>query len=101
MQFGYWKTRLKKRAYYLITSCNSNSPLYRQEAILQRHDIAISRGTLANWVIKCAQLLEPLVKLMENVILTYDVSFADETTVQVLKEPDRPPDKKSYMWLFH
>jgi hypothetical protein len=40
-------------------------------------------------------------KLMADEIIRYDIAYADETTVQVLKEKDRPPDKKSYMWLYH
>lgn len=85
----------------LVSKYHDHLPLYRQEAIFQRHGIALSRGTLSNWVIKCSQLLLPLVKLMVDEIIGYDIASADETTLQVLKEKDRPPDKKSYMWLYH
>ncbi len=37
---------------------------------------------------------------MRDKILAYDVSFADETIVQVLKEVGRKAQKKSYMWVF-
>jgi hypothetical protein len=41
-----------------------------------------------------------LVKLMEADIQQYDIAFADETTLQVLKEKDRLSTQKFYMWLF-
>ena len=63
-------------------------------------NISITRGTLSNWMIKSANLLTPLVKLMEADIHDYDIAYADETPLQVLKEKDRLPTQKSYMWLF-
>ena len=51
-------------------------------------------------MIKCADLLTPLVKLMEADIHSYDIAYADETPLQVLREKDRLPTQKSYMWLF-
>ena len=79
---------------------NRHMPLYRQEAMFGEANISITRGTLSNWMIKSANLLTPLVKLMEADIHNYDVAFADETPLQVLKEKDRLPTQKSYMWLF-
>lgn len=75
-------------------------PLYRQETLFDEAGISLTRGTLSNWVIKAAELLTPLVKLMEYDIQNYDIAYADETTLQVLKEKDRAPTQKSYMWLF-
>lgn len=62
--------------------------------------ISLTRGTLSNWMIKAADLLTPLVKLMEDDIQNYDIAYADETTLQVLKEKGKLPTQKSYMWLF-
>ena len=79
---------------------NRHMPLYRQEAMFGEANISITRGTLSNWMIKSANLLTPLVKLMEADIHNYDIAYADETPLQVLKEKDRLPTQKSYMWLF-
>ena len=79
---------------------NRNMPLYRQEAMFAEANISVTRGTLSNWLIHSANLLAPLVKLMEADIHTYDIAFADETSLQVLKEKNRLPTQKSYMWLF-
>lgn len=75
-------------------------PLHRQESILQRVGIEIPRATLSNWVLKCAELLEPFYEMMKQNIINYDVAYSDETTIQVLNEPNRKPESKSYMWVF-
>lgn len=79
---------------------NRHTPLYRQEGMFHEAGISITRGTLSNWVIKAADLMTPLVKLMEADIHDYDIAYADETTLQVLNEKNRAPTQKSYMWLF-
>jgi transposase len=86
---------------HVITSkfCD-HLPLYRQEAIFQRMGVDIARNTLSNWVIKSAELLLPLYKLAQQNIIDHDIAYADETRVQVLKEPDRHAESQSYMWVF-
>jgi len=79
---------------------NRHMPLYRQEAMFSEANISITRGTLSNWLIKSAHLLTPLIKLMESDIQDYDIAYADETSLQVLKEKNRLPTQKSFMWLF-
>lgn len=79
---------------------NRHMPLFRQEAMFDEAGLSLTRGTLGNWLIKSAKLLEPLVKLMIADIHDYDIAFADETPVQVLREKDRLATQKSTMWLF-
>jgi len=50
-------------------------------------------------MIKAGGLLQPLLNAMEKQLLTYPVMHCDETVVQILKEPDKPPTSKSYMWV--
>jgi transposase len=50
-------------------------------------------------MIKLGELVQPLINLMRDVVLEYDIVQMDETTVQVLKEKDRAPSSKSYMWV--
>ncbi len=40
-------------------------PLYRQEQMFAQASISVTRATLSQWLIKSAELLTPLVKLME------------------------------------
>lgn len=87
-------------SHVLVSKFQDHLPLHRQETILKRIGVDIPRATLSLWVIKCAELLLPLLKLMHDRILTYDVAYADETTTQVLKEPSKGVQSKKYMWLF-
>jgi len=87
-------------AHVLISKYEDHLPLYRQERAFKRIGVDIARATLSLWVIRCANLLAPLYKLLQANIQDYDVAFADETTFQVLKEPGRPAQSKSYMWAF-
>lgn len=75
-------------------------PLYRQEQIFKRLSIDLSRQTMSEWMIKVGEAVIPLTNLMQEKIIEYDIAFADETTLQVLREPGRPAQSKSYIWCF-
>ena len=87
-------------AQVLTSKFQYHLPLYRQEQMLKAIGAEISRNTLSLWVIRCSQLLQPLVNLLQDEILSYDVSYADESTLQVLKEDNKTAESKSYMWVF-
>jgi len=74
-------------------------PLYRQSGMLQRIGINIARGTLVAWVIRCGELIQPLINLMREQLLLYDIQQMDESTLQVLKEAGKKPQSKSYIWV--
>ena len=75
-------------------------PLYRQEFILKRIGAEISRATLAQWMIRCAELLEPIYQALHKQLVEQSQLHADETTNQVLKEPGRAPQSNSYLWVY-
>jgi len=74
-------------------------PLARFEIVLARHGIRIPRQTLARWVIGSGKLLQPLLNLIRDSLLEGPFIHMDETVLQVLKEPDKPPTSNSYMWV--
>lgn len=74
-------------------------PLYRQVEIFKRIGIEMDRGTLANWMVKCGQLVQPLINLIHEKILEQDFLHMDETQVQVLNEPNKTAQSNSYMWV--
>lgn len=86
-------------AHITVSKYQDALPLYRQEQILQRIGVDIPRATLANWMIRAGQLVQPLINLLRDSLLTYDIVQMDETTVQVLKEPGKSAQSKSYLWL--
>jgi transposase len=73
-------------------------PLYRQATMLQRFGGDISRGTLAASVVRAGEAVQPLINLLRDHLLDADIVYGDETTVQVLKEPGRVAQSKSYLW---
>ena len=75
-------------------------PLHRLEHVLGRAGVYLPRQTAARWMIQCGELVQPLINLMWDQLLSQPLIHGDETTVQVLKEPDKPPTSKSYMWAF-
>ncbi len=77
----------------------SSATSYRQEQIFKRIGIELTRANLANWVVRAGQLIQPLINLMRDRTLAYDIVAMDETPVQVLKEPGKAPQTKSYLWV--
>lgn len=65
-------------------------PLYRQETMLVRGGIDLSRATLAHWMVALGSLVQPLVNLIREQILDSGYVQADDTTSAVLKESVRP-----------
>jgi transposase len=74
-------------------------PFYRQQAAFERIGIHLSRQNMSNWQQGVAEKLEPLLALMKRHLKTGSVMRMDETTMQVMDEPDRTNTTKSYMWL--
>ncbi|HJW57936.1 MAG TPA: IS66 family transposase [Burkholderiaceae bacterium] len=77
------------------------TPLYRMEDVLARANIPVGRGTLANWIIRPAELhYHRLVEALHKTLLSQPLIHGDETTVQVLNEPGKTAQSKSDMWVY-
>ncbi len=87
-------------AHVIISKYCDHLPLYRQEAMWQRMEIDMPRSSLCGWVLKTTEICEPLVKLLQKIIVAYDYVQVDETTLQVLNEVGRDDRTKSYMWVY-
>jgi len=88
-------------AYLMVQKYVMGSPLYRLEQEFNSFGFALSRQTMSNWVIHCAEAwLQPIYDELHKRLITEDVIHADETVLQVLNEPERRAQSKSYMWLY-
>jgi len=88
-------------AHIMVEKYVKAVPLYRQEQCLLRDGVNLSRQTMANWIIRCAQdWLLPVYEHMKKVMLLEQVLHADETVVQVLCEPGKKANTNSYEWLY-
>jgi len=87
-------------AHTIISKYADSIPLYRQAKIWNRVDIDLPRSTLCSWLINTAELCEPLVILSHKDMLREDYIQADESPIQVLREPGRKDTSKSYLWVY-
>lgn len=75
-------------------------PFYRLEKGLEELGAKISRTTMANWAIQCNSLyFKHLTDYFHRELLKRKYLMMDETPIQVLHEPGRTPESKSYVWL--
>ena len=87
-------------AYIMSQKFVEGLPLYRQEQHFARLGVILSRQTMANWMLAGAVLLTPLYERVHEELLKRDILHADETTLQVIKEPGRAAQTKSFLWLY-
>ena len=86
-------------AHIAVAKYQDALPLYRMETIFKRLGIHLPRNTQAHWMIKGTQLLQPIYNLLNDQLLSSGYIHMDETTVQVLNEPGKSAESKSYMWV--
>jgi transposase len=88
-------------AYIMTQKFVNAMPLYRQEKDFLRNGFILSRQTMANWSIYCAEnWLRPIYTLLIAFLIKFDIIQADETVLQVLHEPGKSANTNSYMWLY-
>ncbi|HQP30394.1 MAG TPA: IS66 family transposase, partial [Deltaproteobacteria bacterium] len=87
-------------AYIITAKFVDALPFYRQEKQFERLGVELSRTSMSNWAIQVAGRCRPLLDLLRAEILSGPLINVDETTVQVLGEPNRANTSKSYMWVF-
>ncbi len=87
-------------AHVCVAKFDDHLPLYRQSEIWERLGVDLPRSTLSGWLLGTGALLLPMVPLMQDHIIYSAYVNADETTVQVLRTPDKSDTSKSYMWVY-
>jgi len=86
-------------AHVAVAKYVDGLPLYRQEKKLARIGVQLPRSTLAHWMVKAGELVQPLINLLRERLLAYDIVAMDETRLQVLKEPGKRAESQSYLWV--
>jgi transposase len=84
-------------AEILINKYQDALPLYRQSLRFKRHGIDIPETTMCDWVRQTAQLLQPLVKLMQKDLLSVIKIHTDDTPVPVLA---KTKTKQGRLWVY-
>lgn len=77
----------------------NSSALNRVAQEFERNGVNISKQTMSNWIIRCAdKYFAPFVERMKQELLKLPVTQSDETPTQVIGDSDRP-NTKCYMWV--
>lgn len=86
-------------AYILCAKYVDGLPLYRLESVFKRHGTDVNRSTMSHWVVRLGTILKPLVEHIRTTQLTASYLQADETRLQVLKEPGKTAQSEKWMWV--
>lgn len=87
------------QAWVITAKYIDGLPLYRQAALLGRFGgTDWSRNTLAAGVVRIGHAVQPVINLLRDALLAAPIVHGDETELQVLKEPGRKAQSKSYLW---
>jgi transposase len=85
-------------AHVIVSKYADHLPLYRQERILGRQGVAISRQTMCGWMATSAALLKPIYDAMVKAVLKSKAIQSDDTPVDVL-DPGREGTRQGRMWI--
>jgi transposase len=86
-------------AFLVVSKLDDRQPLYHLEKQLsERYGVDCSRQSMARWLIDLMPAMQPIYNLFKDQVIDYDVASCDATTLQVLNEPGRPAETKSYVY---
>ena len=86
-------------SHIIVSKFADALPFYRQERIFSRLGIQLSRQNMCNWTIQASRACGEYLDLLRRKIREGPLINMDETSLQVLNEPSRPADAKSFMWV--
>jgi transposase len=87
-------------AHIITSKYADHNPLNRLEGIIRRHGVDISVSTMCDWVGRCADLLEPLVKRSRELILQSPKINTDDTSIPVKSRNRKGSVYKGYLWVY-
>ena len=84
-------------AHVAVNKYVDGLPFYRQGKRLARIGVDLLRSTLASWVVKARNLVQPLINLLRERLINSEIICMNETRLQVLKEPNKRAQSQSYL----
>ena len=84
-------------AYVAASKYIDGLPLNRISYMLARIGVDIPRHTLADWMVRCGEQITPIIDRLYETLKRTGAIQMDETGVQVLNEPGKQAQSKSYM----
>lgn len=87
-------------AKVIIDKYTDHLPLYRQSQRFAREGIDIPVSTMADWIARCCDLLDPLYEKLKQKILESGYVQADETPIKVLDSEKKGATHQGYHWTY-
>jgi len=86
-------------SHIIVSKYADHLPLYRQGEIFERQGIIIPQSTMSRWMMKCEQLLQPLIEVLRKEIFAGSHIYGDDTPVRVLA-PGTGKTKTGRFWVY-
>ena len=86
-------------AHLAVAKCADHTPIYRLEKALARQGVPVSRSTMNELLHRAAAILEPLWRLLRDVIRVRPVVMADETRLRIVRDK-HGKTKNGFVWTF-
>ena len=88
-------------AHIAVEKCVMGVPIYRQEQAWKRDGIPFTRQTMGNWMVRGGEdYLSPIYDRLHWQLCQHKLLHSDATVLQVLREPGKPPQSDSQMWVY-
>ena len=86
-------------AHLITCKYADHLPLHRLEGIVARSGVTLARSTLCDWMARAAELLTPLVSLMQGRLLQSRVIHSDDTPVP-FREEGKDKTSTGHLWVY-
>lgn len=86
-------------AQVIVSKYGDHLPLHRLERIFARQGVKIPRQTMCDWVMACADLLQPIYQTMIGEVLASRVVHTDDTPVKV-RDAHKKLRHTGYFWTY-
>jgi transposase len=86
-------------AWVVTAKYDDGMPLFRIAKSVERFGGELAANTLATLMVRVGGAVLPIINLLRDDLFDRGILHGDETELQVLKEPGRKAQTKSYLWL--
>ena len=87
-------------AQVIISKYADHLPLDRQVRIFKRFKIDIAKSTMAHWIKRSYEILEPIYEKMKEQILSSGYVLSDDTGIKVLDKNLKGKSHQGYIWTY-
>lgn len=87
-------------AHIITSKFADHNPLNRLEGIFKRHGVEITVSNMCDWVGVSADLLEPLVDRMHELIRQSPVIHTDDTRIPIKSKNRKGSTYNGYLWVY-